>query len=284
MAVAAQAVALLLTEHAREPFAGPVLAYRKQAMNVGYDGTLWMFESLAIQPHPDGMLDPPPGDAPIDFARLVRLLGLGALQTLDADLNRPAPPELIGRFGLIVDGGAMERVFDLRQGMKNTADLLRPGGRAVHLSAANNHVNQGFVQLSPTFFHDYYVENGFDDVRGMMIARARTGSNAKRWNIFPYDDDTLGGVNSMFCSAETQLDVYFTARKNPASTSDRVPLQSYFRRLNEGRDLVPYQFIVTYNPALPNVRLVSDPESRAGKVNLFPPIWTLGFESHGRET
>ena len=278
MALPAQIVALLLSEHAREPFSGPVLAYGPQAANFSYGDALWMFESLGLQPHAAGTLDPPPAGEPIDFARLAALMGLGELSTLDAgDLNEPVPAKLRGRFGLVVDGGALERVFDIRQGMMNTADLLRPGGRAVHLSPVNNFVNRGYVQFSPTFFHDYYIANGFDDVRGTMIARPRDGGDVQRWNLFPYDHATMAGVNSMFCSGETQLAAVFSARKTAASTSQHVPLQSYFARLNEGKPALPYQFIVNYDPARPSVRQFSDPEPGAGAVAVFSPIFTLQF-------
>jgi hypothetical protein len=278
VALPAQIAALLLTEHAREPFAGPVLAYGPQRTNFSYDGALWMLESLGIRPDPAGMADPPPAGAFIDLARLVRLLGLGELHTLD-ELNVPVPFDLMGRFGTIVDAGALDRVFDVRLGLTNTSGMLRPGGRVVHVAPVNNQVNHGFVQPSPTLFQDYYVENGFDDVRGIMIVQPRTAAYAKRWNFFPYDHATMGGVNSMFCSADTQLSVYFTARKNAASTSGRVPIQSYFTRLNEFRDARAEQVVVTHGATRAAVRTIDDPEPQAGAVVLFNPIWTLEFGS-----
>jgi SAM-dependent methyltransferase len=292
MALPAQIVALFLTEHARKPFAGPVLAYGRQDLNFSYDAALWMFESLGLAPNAAGMSDPPVGSN-IDFARLVKLLGLGELQTLDvsayegagiiADLNAPAPPELIGRFGLIVDGGTMEHVFDLRQGMKNTADMLRPGGRAVHVTPVNNYVNHGFVQVSPTMYHDYYVENGFDDIRGIMMVQPRAEMLDARWNFFHYDHATMGGVNSMFCTEDTQMGVYFTARKTLFSTSGRIPMQSYFTRVHGGKDTLPHQFVITHGQGQPVVEqiAVSEPEEDGilRKVVHSTSIWTLDFRT-----
>jgi SAM-dependent methyltransferase len=267
-------VAFLLTEHVREPFVGPVLAFGKQSMNIRYDGILEMFKSLGIEPDPAGLADPPPADTYVDFARLLKLLGLNELCTLDvspyegadvvADLNLPVPPELIGRFGLIMDGGTMEHLFDIRQGMKNTADMLRPGGRAVHTTPVNNYVNHGFVQISPTFYHDYYVENGFDDVRGIMIVQPRADMLFLGWNFFYYEHATMSGKNSLFCSSGTQLGVYFTARKTPASTSDRVPLQSYFARLHAGAQTPNHKIVITHDQALPKFEYVTEPVRAAG--------------------
>jgi len=278
----AQSVALLLMEHLRAPFEGPVLSYGKQAMNVGFDGTLKMFASLGIAPHPDGLADPPPPDEYIDFARLFRLLGLGALQTLDvsayegaeiiADLNLPVPAELMTRFGLIVDGGTMEHVFDTRQGMKNTADMLRPGGRAVHLSPMNNYVNHGFAQLSPALYHDYYVENGFDDVRGIVIVQPRAEILSTDWNFVEYDHAAMGGENAIFCSAETQLAVYFSARKTAASTSGHIPRRP-------GGDRAPgYQFVISHGPT-PVIQQIAEREAGTASVR---EVVHAGFGS-GRE-
>jgi hypothetical protein len=266
MAQPAQSIALLLMEHVREPFAGPVLSYGVQAMNIGFDAVLQMFEALHLAPHPDGLADPPPAGEFIDFARLFKLLGLGDLQILDvsayegaeivADLNVPVPSELIGRYGLIVDGGTMEHVFDIRQGLKNTADMLRIGGRAVHISPSNNYVNHGFAQLSPALYHSYYTENGFDDVRGIIIVQPRADGLSLDWNLFHYDHRTMGGANSMFCSEDTQLAVYFSARKNAASTSARVPKLD--RRGTQGNRVV-----ISHRRSQPLVEPIAEPELEA---------------------
>jgi len=291
MALPAQIVALLLTEHAREPFVGPVLAYGRQDLNFSYEAALWMFESLGIAPHAEGMVNPPAGY--IDLERLIKLLGLGRLQTLDvsayegadliADLNEPVPPELIGRFGLIVDGGTMEHVFDIRQGMTNTADMLRPGGRVVHVTPVNNHVNHGFVQVSPTLYHDYYVENGFDDVRGVMMVQPRAQALHARWNFFHYEHVTMGGINSMFCTEDTQMGVYFTAKKTAASTSARIPMQSYFTTVHGGKDALPHQFVITYGRAQADIRQIppAEPEEDGvlRTVVHSTSIWTLDLSA-----
>jgi SAM-dependent methyltransferase len=295
MSLPAQSLALLLTEHLREPFAGPVLVYGEQRTTVYFGGTLWMFEALGLQPDPAGLVDPPAAETFVDFARVIKMLGLGELHTLDvsayegadfiADLNQPVPEEYKGRFGLIIDGGTIEHVFDIRQGMKNTADMLRPGGRVVHVTPVNNCVNHGFVQVSPTFYHDYYVENGFDDVRGVMIVHPRSNYVFERWNFFNYDHETMGGKNSMFCTDQTQLAVYFTARKNAASTSDRVPTQSYFRRQHGGTDTLPNQLVIKHDGTKLNVRRINEPESEESKTTrdlvCSASIWSIDFTARG---
>jgi hypothetical protein len=275
----AQSVGLFLAEHAREAFTGPSLSYGRQDMNVSYPGTRWMFERLGLAADPAGFIDPPPETENIDFARLINLMGVGPLTVLDvspyqdadiiADLNYPVPAESHGRYGLIVDGGTMEHVFDVRQCMKNTAEMLRPGGRAMHITPVNNYVNHGFVQVSPTFFHDYYVANGFVDVRGVMIVHPRANAYNKRWNFFAYDHATMGGMNSMFCSDETQLAVYFTARKTAESTSDRMPIQSVFVKAHNREFAPSYTFAITHDAVNPRVQqIVEPPDAPSETVHL----------------
>lgn len=274
MGQAAQSVALLLMEHVRSPFTGPVLGYGIQAMNIGFEGTLRMFAAVGLEPDPAGMTDPPPPTEYIGFDRLVRLMGLGELATLDvsdyegaeivADLNLPVPSELTGRFGWIIDGGTMEHVFDVRQGMQNTADMLRPGGRAIHISPANNYVNHGFTQLSPAFYHEYYAANGFDDVHGILIVQPRANMVTTDWNFVQYDHPTMGGLDAMLCSQTTQIAIYFSARKNAASTSDRVPAQAQRTRRREGRGGLPYQLVISHGAGQPAVQPLRPPPPTAG--------------------
>ena len=112
--------------------------------------------------------------------------------------------------------------------------MLRAGGRVVHMSPSNNYVNHGFVQLSPAFYHDYYVANGYEDVRArIMVVQPRADILTTEWNLLQYDHAVMGGVDSLFCTGETMMAVYFSARKTAASTSDRVPVSSPVARRGE---------------------------------------------------
>lgn len=80
------------------------------------------------------------------------------------DLNQPLPPDLEDGFGLVLDSGTLEHVFDVRQGLENVARAARVGGWVVHLSPAAD-VDHGFFSFSPTLFYDTYEANGFADAR-----------------------------------------------------------------------------------------------------------------------
>lgn len=113
-------------------------------------------------------------DRPIsDFAQpdrfsetMFRELGLGEIEALDAsgfegaqliwDLNNPIRDELVGQFGLIVDGGTLEHVFDVAQALENVADMLAPGGRFVSFTPFNGYPGHGFYQFSPELVWTYW--------------------------------------------------------------------------------------------------------------------------------
>jgi SAM-dependent methyltransferase len=102
----------------------------------------------------------------------LRVLGATDLHALDLsgvegadivhDLDRPVPAELEQRFDLVLDGGSLEHVFDVRQALANYMRIVRVGGRVVIQTAANNHCGHGFYQFSPELFYRAFSEaNGY---------------------------------------------------------------------------------------------------------------------------
>lgn len=77
-----------------------------------------------------------------------------------ADLNQPLPEEFHKKFDLVIDPGTLEHVFNIGTAMKNISEIIRPGGYVYHQNPLS-HCNQGFYNLSPTSYADYYDKNGF---------------------------------------------------------------------------------------------------------------------------
>ncbi|MGA2392705.1 MAG: hypothetical protein ABSH03_05035 [Candidatus Lustribacter sp.] len=277
MGMPLQSLALLLIEHKRRPLEGPVLIYGVQGTNLPFLTAQALFAHFGMEPHYDALSPMPAANDPLSVVQFFALLGLGNATVLDVsdyegadvivDLNVPVPADLRARFGLILDGGTMEHVFDIRQGMANTVDMLRTGGTAVHITPSNNYFNHGFVQVSPTLYYDYYRANGFDDVHGTVIVHPRRNYYFVPWKLIDYDTVRFGGANSLFCDNATQLAVYFSARKTAASTSDVIPIQSYFGRTPYQQTNENHQFDVRYDETNPTLQLVNEPES-ATTVNL----------------
>lgn len=76
------------------------------------------------------------------------------------DLNTPIPDEMRGAYQLVLDFGTMEHCFNIAQAMANGANALAAGGCILHLNPLNMY-NHGFYNFSPTFYSDFYTQNGF---------------------------------------------------------------------------------------------------------------------------
>lgn len=103
---------------------------------------------------------------------LLRTLGAIAPSSIDgasfegathiADMNDPMPDELANRFSTLIDGGALEHIFDVKQTFTNVGRMIKPGGHFLSISVANNFMGHGFYQFSPElFFRVFNEDNGF---------------------------------------------------------------------------------------------------------------------------
>jgi hypothetical protein len=278
MGMPVQMIALLLMEHKRDKLTGPVLTYGVQLTNATVANALWLFQHFGIEPDPAAVADIRDPNAWLTIPQFAALLGIHEeVVTLDVsayegadyvvDLNYPVTPDLIDRFGLIIDGGTLEHVFDIRRCLINTVEMLRTGGRVVHLTPANNHFNHGFVQVSPTLYHDYYVANKFEEVRGFLIVYPRKDYTLLPWKLIEYQHEALGGLNSLFCADDTMLSLFYTARKAAGSTAEAIPTQSYFLRSSQEQLQNGPQYVIRYDRSNPTVELITETASLEG-VNI----------------
>ena len=80
------------------------------------------------------------------------------------NLNNVIPSDLIEKYDVIIDGGSLEHVFDIKTALNNLKKMCKIGGTIIHISPTNNFCGHGFYQFSPNLFHSFYNENqGFKD-------------------------------------------------------------------------------------------------------------------------
>jgi SAM-dependent methyltransferase len=100
------------------------------------------------------------------------LLGAKEIVAIDAsdyegaqvihDMNDPIPDYLESSFDLFLDGGTLEHVFDFPTASRNCMRTVRPGGRFISFTMANNFSGHGFYQFSPElFFRLLSGKNGY---------------------------------------------------------------------------------------------------------------------------
>jgi len=239
----------LAREHARSPYSGPVLTLGRQCVYATFAQVVQMLreEGLEPRPLPAGLPEQTdlPGwrDGPYASMTSARAFfhALGGLEALALDhsdyeqaeiiwdLNRPLPAELEGRFGLVLDGGTLEHVFDTRVALANVARMLAPGGRVLHTNPTTNYAAHGFYQFSPTFYYDWYAANGFTGLRALLVEQppwSATGHGWRHWEWNPRRPYTL-------VRSKRLLMTYFVAEKGAGATHDRIPQQGDFTRTDD---------------------------------------------------
>ncbi|MBI2839850.1 MAG: hypothetical protein HYX75_16170 [Acidobacteria bacterium] len=250
MGLAIPALRYLVREHLRKPFDGPVLTLGRQCVYATLADVQDLMRADGLEPRPVVSDDvrtniPSWRDGPYAhftsdrafWAALARLdvyaLDISEYERPDFmwDLNSPIPEELIGRFGLIVDGGTIEHIFDIKQALMNINRMLRSGGRIIHMSPMSNYVEHGFYQFSPTVFFDYYGVNGFGGM-GCTVADQGVGDSSfnewyfREWN--PLRPEAIVSPHPLL--------LVFRAEKQPSSTWETMPLQGDYGRVRKAQE------------------------------------------------
>jgi len=108
-----------------------------------------------------------------EFAEdFIHCLGATAVDSMDHsdfegaalchDLNEPIPDSLKQKYDVVLDGGTLEHVFDVRQAYRNCMEMVKVGGHYLGISPSNNFMGHGFYQFSPEFFFEAFSPaNGF---------------------------------------------------------------------------------------------------------------------------
>ncbi len=87
---------------------------------------------------------------------------------LIVDLNQPVAPEFHNKFDIVLDAGTLEHCFNIGQGMMNVLQMAKVGG-FIHHDNPFFMPNHGFFNLNPTFYNDFYIDNGHIIVASMNL-------------------------------------------------------------------------------------------------------------------
>ena len=108
----------------------------------------------------------------VDSYKLFQVIGIEEIHAVDYsdyegadiifDLNKEdVSNEYRNKFDLVIDGGTLEHVFNIRVAMQNMDALVKTGGYIYHMLPLAGWVDHGFYSFSPTFFLDYYSKNNW---------------------------------------------------------------------------------------------------------------------------
>ncbi|MGY4420420.1 SAM-dependent methyltransferase [Bradyrhizobium sp. JR6.1] len=180
----------------------------------------------------------PLGDRPMDARRYFEFCGgLKDVSSIDLskyegadyefDLNHDVvPSELVGRFGVVLNGGTLEHVFHVPNALTNITRMLKPGGIALHILPMSNCVDHGFYQFSPTLMLDYYAAAKFDLLHSASL---HFTPRENRWQVRPallgsYGEGLIGTFDNKIAFH------LFAARKRADSLDRATPTQSLYGR------------------------------------------------------
>jgi hypothetical protein len=83
------------------------------------------------------------------------------------DLSTPIPAEHHNQFDVLFDCIA-NQCFDMPQVMRSCLEIVRDGGYIVHCLPVTM-ANQGFYDVSPTLFWDFYGDNGAEVIEHHLV-------------------------------------------------------------------------------------------------------------------
>ena len=173
----------------------------------------------------------------IDDVFLFKALGFNDIESIDnsgyesadiiLDLNKPVPKELHGKYDTIIDGGTLEHIFHLPNVLKNIHDMLKVGGRIIHIvpSASFYFIDHGLYMFSPTLFNDYYMSNKYSIEKSYVLTFDKFRMSEGFHNVYQYDR-TL--IEYLTRSNGNSAGIFFVATKNKESTSDVIPQQGMY--------------------------------------------------------
>lgn len=151
------------------------------------------------------------------------------------DLQLPMDKRFYNFFNLVLDSGTLEHIFDVKSVMENIVRITKIGGYVLQFIPAQNFLNHGFYQFSPTFFHDFYHNNGFDVVESYII---EIRGSSDRFYTYDQKKDYIG----LFFNPGSRLVNCFLVKKKRSVTKITLPDQYYYKKLAENSKKVKKDF------------------------------------------
>tara|TARA_B100001093_G_C26857837_1_gene1028289 strand:+ start:3177 stop:4265 length:1089 start_codon:yes stop_codon:yes gene_type:complete len=227
----------LLNEHSNREFNGSILQLGRQTFYFSErEFSQWAKEmNISLSNIDKNQLN----DDTINDIDFFQLLGFNDVYSADFsnyenpnftfDLNYPIPEKYHNRFDVIYDGGTMEHCFNTFQVLQNMHAMLKEGGRVIHSSPSNNHVDHGFYMFSPTLFADYYNANAWK-VHSLNIFKYTQYHTKEPWFVYDYTPGCLEQYAFGGFKDHKLLGIWNVNEKQSTSTSNVIPSQGFYNK------------------------------------------------------
>jgi SAM-dependent methyltransferase len=194
------------------------------------------------------------------------------------DLNLPVPSHLHNKYDVIVDFGTTEHIFNLPQVLKNLHDMLKVGGRVIHMLPSSNWVDHGFYMFSPTLFHDYYSANKWQIETARIIELTRR-HDVDAWRVYEYMPGVLNPLSSGGFDKGYLLNIFFVVTKTEQSTADNIPQQSRYQEGKWQDDMAQHDVGINTKPLSSAVKLKV--QYVAGWLKSIPLLYSVVSSIYG---
>lgn len=91
------------------------------------------------------------------------------------DFNKSISKKYHNKFDIVFDFGSLEHIFNIAEAISNLARIVKVQGLIFNENPLLM-LNHGFYSFNPTFYYDFFAENGFD------VKRARLTTKLTRTN------------------------------------------------------------------------------------------------------
>ncbi len=171
------------------------------------------------------------------------------------DLNEDVPDRLHEKYDVVMDLGTSEHVFDFPRVLKNYFEMLKIGGRIIHVLPATDFVDHGFYMFSTTLFVDYYTANKWDKIDVLLLKYPNKHGGV--WKVYQYLDYKPGLLREGDLHGPWLN--FVVAEKTPQATCN-APVQQALYCRNLGRTasleiMSRFQRIKTFVAAITMQRL-----------------------------
>jgi len=119
----------------------------------------------------------------------------------------------------------MEHIFDIKSVMSNIVRVTNINGYVLQFIPAQNFLNHGFYQISPTLFYDFYTVNGFEIIESYIIEDL--GNGVTRFHEYNQSKDYI----RLFFNPSNRLSNCFLVKKIFDPKEIISPTQYFYSQL-----------------------------------------------------
>ena len=164
----------------------------------------------------------------------IKSLDINAYENADIieDLNHPIKKKYYNHFDFIYDGGSLEHVFNISEGLQNLSRMVKLRGHVMHLLPCNNYIDHGFYSISPTLLKDFYTQNNFQVIEIYLIKQGHDLSKHTSWSVYDYNNEQIKHY-AKWNWGDNRMLVWIVVKKIKKLSKIVFPTQSKYLKLHK---------------------------------------------------